>query len=134
VVFKTLSDISREKGDSRSFLPSNDYAIPNNKVGIELEIESPPTLTALVRQGLWTQIGDNSLRTVNGREGKELITSPIFGEDINTALAQLAPVFASNTAVFSGRTSVHVHVEVVDLDKEALVKLLLLYTSLERRE
>ena len=132
MTFKVLADISETKGDPRHFRPSDEFALPYNKVGVEIEVEYPPKTTDLVSKGLWQAKRENSLRTVKGRPPIELITLPLFGEDLLNAFAHLDEAFSEGEAQFSHRTSVHVHIDVVDMDKEDLIKLLLLYTSLER--
>lgn len=134
MTFKKIAEISANNGDARSFVPSDEYPLPSNKIGIEVEVEAPPdNIYDIARGGLWTAKGDNSLRVVNGLEPVELITLPVFGNDITRALDQLGKAFEGwDTDLLSHRTSLHVHLDVVDMDKEDLIKLLLLYTALER--
>jgi len=132
MTFKSIADISETKGDPRHFQPSDEFALPFNKVGVEIEVEHPPNTEELVSKGLWQAVRENSLREVKGRRPIELITLPLFGEDLLNAFTHLDEAFKEGEAQFSARTSVHVHIEVVDMEKEDLIKLLLLYTSLER--
>lgn len=132
MTFRTIGELSGNITDTRTFRPSDELPLPSCKIGIEIEMEAPPDTRALVRRGLWQAKEDGSLRTVNGLEGVELITLPVYGEDILMSLSQLEEELGNTTPSFGHRTSVHVHMDVADMNREDLIKLLLLYTSLER--
>ena len=128
VAFKKLAELSKTPAECRVFSPCVGLPLPVNKIGIEIEMENAPGFDVLRRKGLWNVIRDNSLR--NG--GVELVSIPLFGEDIITALEQVEKATAGKGQILNERTSVHIHLDVLDMNREGLTKILLLYTALER--
>jgi len=129
-MFNKLSEISQTPEDTRRFDSDPTLPLPHNKVGIEIEIEkvSPSTLHNIANKGLWKVEMEPSLRGASG----ELISVPVFGKDIERALTHMEAEFKKvSKPEFNARTSLHVHIEVVDLTKEELIRFILLYTALE---
>ena len=95
-------------------------------VGIEIEVEGIENHPKLYNH-LWTPKGDNSLR--NG--GVEYVSPPIRGDEISRMIS----LFYDNlpkSAVFSQRTSIHVHVNCLDLTPEQITRFVLLYLLFEK--
>lgn len=123
-----LFDVSGISPDIRTFQPSNELVLPTAIIGIEIEAEN---VTDPLRKGvkLWEVVNDPSLR--NG--GNEFITKPLFGEDLIAALSEFEGL--CNTIKvkprFTWRTSVHIHMDVRDMDLDTLNRLLVLYIIVE---
>jgi len=131
-MFNTLSEISHTNSDKRTYQPDEGLHLPVNKVGIEIEMEgikSTSALNVVSQSGYWKLESDNSLRGT----GIELISVPMFGKDIEQALDVVEGFFkkAKYLPTFNARTSLHVHVEVVDLSREELIRFILLYCAVE---
>lgn len=131
-MFNTLSDISETKADTRKYTPAPELPLPVNKIGIEIEMEGlkdKGSLFALTSNGYWNIKDDSSLRG----NAAELVSVPIFGEDIRTALEEVQAFFKAKKykPAFNARTSLHVHMEMVDLSKEELIRLIVLYCAVE---
>lgn len=116
--------------------PSEDFAIPDNRVGIEIEWEGvnrPIELTRSVVETLgrhyWDVKTDGSLRN----NGVELyLVEPIFGRDLAKAIESVDVIAQEIKPSISSRCSVHVHVDVRDLDLQELFNFLFLYLVFER--
>lgn len=129
--FTNLAQISQSKPDKRSFVVDESLPLPTNKVGIELELENvtKATFDKICESGYWDFHNENSLRGECG----ELASVPIFGHDIDKALEVITETFKRRKKPhFNQRTSVHIHVDVVDMTKEELIRYFLLYTAFER--
>lgn len=96
-------------------------------IGIEMEIENLPNVLDGIRY--WERIPDGSLRN----NGWEYVSLPIKGAHIEKALYNLKDaLLTQNNPEFSGRTSVHVHLNILDMSYEQLNCLVLLYLAFER--
>lgn len=103
---------------------------PSTLMGIEVEVEN-----IIMREDErfkivpWAVKRDGSLRN----NGMEFISLPIRPEDLKLSLATLYAWFgaAKQNPDFSGRTSIHIHLEVNKLTVEEYQKLLLLYLTFE---
>ena len=131
-MFETLSDISSTKKDTRQYTPDADLPLPVNKVGIEIEMEGikdKNRLYELQNGGYWNLTEDHSLRG----SAMELVSIPMFGKDVGQALSQVEDFFKKNKykPTFNARTSLHVHMEVIDLSREELIRFIVLYCALE---
>lgn len=96
-------------------------------IGIEVEVEN----VGRVRSGVnavWQQINDGSLRN----DGREYITMPVPAAYAPDLLHNLMRVGLRQECSFSPRTSVHVHLNMQDVELEQVGDLLLLYTLFER--
>lgn len=85
--------------------------------GIEIEVEGRNLLQAIA--GKWTDKADGSLR---GESREYILRKPLDLDIAKEALVDLNKALTSNKAVldFSFRTSVHVHVNVLDMNKKTL--------------
>ncbi len=114
----------------RSILTSAAHAVQglatNRHVGIEVEVEG---CDCLEMSDKWAVIGDGSLRN----DGAEMVLRrPLAGAALSRAINDLAETFADNpTLDASERTSVHVHVNVLDLSLEQVQNILLVYIATE---
>ena len=101
--------------------------LPQELIGVELEVEGvrhsqpvPP---------LWREVPDDSLRNY-GRE--YIFSEPLYGTGITDALMDMAIFMDKVQPDISYRCSVHVHLNVSDMDMEQLLTLLTLYLIFER--
>lgn len=129
--------------DTRKWKTSLHIADNDTFVGVEVELENldhfgTTWVSEMRSNGLWNVTKDGSLR--NG--GLEFIMStgegyPLKGGDITRAMFQFKKVWklyteAGNEApICSPRTSVHIHIDVRDLELSQLKKLFLLYAVFE---
>ena len=98
--------------------------LPHTSVGIEVEVEGD----AGNANGLkyWTTVNDGSLQG-----GIEYVSEPVWGTAITGALEELGQQFKLYRPYASFRTSVHVHLNCLDLPVDALIHLLKLYLMYE---
>lgn len=130
-MFNKLCEISSTPEDTRTFNPDPDLPIQCQKIGIEIEMEgvTKDTLRAIAAKGYWEIHQENSLRGHSG----ELASIPVFGLDIQVALDHLKEGFRRvKKPVFNARTSLHIHMDVMDLNKEELIRFIMLYAAFER--
>jgi hypothetical protein len=130
--------------EKRKFLPSLQWKNSNTLIGMEIEIEGIQDTVSVGIEYLynkkgepvenlrvWRNVEDGSLRNY----GREFVSYPVAGEDIEFALDILNNHLESNKETkgyeFTDRTSVHVHMNVLDMTIEELLKLLLVYISVE---
>ena len=120
-----LSKVNNINPDKRTYNP-NDLLILNRRdIGIEIELEgwrgndtSPP---------YWTLVNDGSLRN-----GVELVSSVIRGDDVIKALDEAQKFCVRNGAIFSDRCSVHIHLDVRHLDTQELLRIVSTYIIFEK--
>lgn len=101
---------------------------PAGYVGIEIEVENvgwAPSSQWNTRS-LWTLTSEGSLR-----DGIELVSVPVAGKNIDRALEDADTFLNIYTPHISFRTSVHIHVNVLDLTCEELSRLMKLYLYYE---
>lgn len=99
---------------------------PNEFVGIEIEIENVGYYPDQFRH-IWEMKEDGSLR--NG--GREFISYPIRG----VLLSKCIDLFYKNIPhewSFSPRTSIHIHLNMLDCDVSTIARTVLLYILFER--
>jgi len=95
--------------------------------GIEVEVEGvPDPRVQHTHRGYWNLTMDNSLRN----NGIEFVSVPLRAEQVEFAMIQLNASLP-DTASFSARTSVHVHMNVRDMVIDHIKGLMLLYTAVE---
>ena len=94
-------------------------------VGLEIEVEAVPFLPET--DPIWLTKADNSLR--NG--GIEYVSPPICGDEISRMLSSFYTTL-SPEAVFSTRTSIHVHINCLNLTTDQITRFVLLYLVLEK--
>lgn len=98
-------------------------------VGIEVEVENVPVYLDHL-QPLWLRTEDNSLRD----NGWEYISAPVKGEHIEYSLRRLFRDMKKHNPkyTFSGRTSIHVHMNARTMTCDQAAAMLLLYTVFEK--
>lgn len=112
---------------------SHPCLITDDKVGIEVELEGLTPGFRVMRQEAdprWDVIEDGSLRN----RGMEFVFGvPMYGADVVETVTSLIPLFQrlNVTPVLSERTSVHVHLDVRDLEYSQLLNLVLVYLLCE---
>lgn len=94
-------------------------------IGIEVEMENIPNWVAVPG---WTPKEDNSLRNC----GVEYVSLPIPFCAVKTALNLLFEKLAPKNPEFSKRTSIHIHLNALDLYQEEIYKFILLYCIFEK--
>lgn len=117
------------KIQSKKYIPSDKLVLPTCNVGVEVELENMRGYR--MECPLWDTKTEGSLR----RGGLEYVfTSPLFGEDLITALNSLERELTEwrHTPVIDDNCSLHVHLDARDMDGEQLVKMLLLYIVYEQ--
>jgi len=104
-----------------------DYSRPHHQtsVGIEVEVEGVDATDEDFKR--WTVTNDGSLQG-----GIELVSLPVWGSGISDALMELDNFFKRSPPYLSFRTSVHVHVNMLDLDTRTVIYLLNLYLFYEK--
>lgn len=96
-------------------------------VGIEVEVEGLPN-RGMYANSLWNVIGDGSLKD----NGGEFVSIPLQGIMIDYALKNLQESLKhAETHYFNHRCSIHVHINVGNLDITQLLNLFALYIRLE---
>lgn len=129
--------------DTRKWKSSPRIADNDTFVGVEVELEglgqfSTKWKNLMTETGLWTITNDGSLRDY----GLEFIMctadgQPLKGGDITRAFFRFRKTFRQyieadhSPPVCSDRTSVHIHIDVRDMEIQQLKKMLLLYTVFE---
>jgi len=114
-------------------LKSFKYPFPtsNNVLGMEIEIENCEGVmgNGLDLFGVWSAVTDGSLRNF----GIEFISRAMPPADLIRAVALVLPYIHRSqlAAEFSWRTSIHVHVNVRDMEVEEFMKFLVLYLIFE---
>jgi hypothetical protein len=93
--------------------------------GIEIEVEGTDKQ---VEDPRWKSEHDGSLR---GRSCEYVLSKPLALEDIRPALMSLANELKNEDLIFSFRTSVHVHVNVQQLNQLQLCNMIYTYLLLE---
>ena len=112
-----------------TYLKDNTFILPSTFIGLEIEVEGYDCCTIEVAQDYFNIIEDGSLR--NG--GKELVFQvPLMGKDLYQALDSLQYILNEDRCIYNDRTSVHIHLDIRDLNMEELFKLLFLYIYMEK--
>ena len=138
-----------------SYQESRDFIEPRTIIGVEVELEGMheacgfahngirtnsnhshfsfdgDTRGVLFGAGYWNVKGDGSLRD----GGVEFVTKKLFGKDLGMALDELneylEDIVDTEYAIPSDRCSVHIHLDVTDLNKNEYARLLLDYAIFE---
>lgn len=126
-----LSDICGINPQKRSYMASDKWCLPYCNVGLEVELEGLPVRSRLLVSPYWATVNDGSLRD-GGAEWK--FSEPLFGKDIELALFDMDAHIKKlrNKPTTSSRTSVHVHLDVRDMDTQQLATLLAVYAIFEK--
>lgn len=93
-------------------------------VGIEIEVENLQETGYNFK--LWDTVHDGSI--VNG---VEFVSKPVWGTAIKDALDEMRVLFKEHDPYLSFRTSVHVHVNALDMTPEQLEHFVILYLMYE---
>lgn len=129
---------------SRKWGSSKRLAVNDVFMGLEIELEHLRNFEAhvhakpMIDSGLWTITEDHSLRD-NGREfimQEQGTGQPIMGNDVVRALEAFQESMklldkAKKPPHLSDRTSIHVHLDVRDLEEEHIDRFALLYYTFE---
>ena len=113
-----LADISGIQPTTRLYSPSDRLVSPTTVVGIEIEVEEARRRIEL-NQELWRLVSDGSLRN----DGIELVSRPLFGEDVVVALEQAQMEVERIGAVITSRCGLHVHIDVSGFNTDQLISL-----------
>jgi len=111
----------------------HDSLITDDRVGVEVELEGITQSTrGLTREvdPRWKVVEDGSLRNY----GREFVfKEPMFGTDVVETIDSLQDTFDNNDIepLCSNRCSVHVHLDVRDLEYEQLLSLVVVYLLCE---
>ena len=97
----------------------------NELIGIEVEVENTQWIDRVTAP--WHLKEDGSLRN----DGRELITDPIPASSAPVALYHLLSKVLSQDCSFSMRTSIHVHLNALDMTEAQVRDFVALYTIFE---
>ena len=125
-----LSDITGVRPDVRTYKTSDKLPVSDVLVGIEVELENACTDFLLLSKEpkWWSQVPENSLRD----DGIEIVTPPILGEDIISAIAELEELIEKINPTISERCGLHVHVDFTKDSLQTLFRFLVLYLIFEK--
>jgi hypothetical protein len=138
-----------------SYEESRDFILPRSIIGVEVELENmkeasrfasngiprrninehfhfdSETNGVLFGTGYWNVKSDGSLRN----DGVEFVTKKLFGKDLAVALDELEEYLNDEAEslddIPSDRCSIHIHLDVTDLDKNEYARLLVDYAIFE---
>ena len=96
-------------------------------LGIEIEVENIRENFDDYEEYFWSCKEDNSLRN----HGVEYVSNVLIGEQIVYALLTIAHHIPAS-AIFSQRTSIHIHMNVRDMTPDQVAKFMLSYLVVER--
>lgn len=127
-------DVNRVRLE-RQFKPKFSLLDNTTYLGLEVEVERIARTSGILplrdNYHLWNNVPDGSLRN----DGKEFVTVPLKGVDVIFALQTLQEhLLKDKTCIaheFTDRTSVHVHMNVLDLTGEQYLNLVLTYLLVE---
>lgn len=109
---------------------SSRHIISDTLVGLELELEGIGSGMDTYKSSYWNVVGDGSLN----ESGKEFVFKrPFGGRSIDTALKSINKVMEERgiTPQTGVRTSLHVHIDVRDLDNSQYINMILIYLVFE---
>lgn len=112
--------------NSYNYKPIFPIVDKNSYIGLELEIERSRVLRSI--EPIWRADHDDSLR----HGGIEYISLPIKASLAEKALIYLFEQIALHPESYSGRTSIHVHMNVRTLTQSQLTNLILVYLIFEK--
>lgn len=123
---KDKPDLSKVKDGNR--FPST------CRVGLEVELENTDRHDMKVHEGLmkwWKATNDGSLKVA----GTELVLRrPLSGQELEDSLSELERYFqteAGKRCTAGARTSIHLHLDILDMTRQEFYRLLLLYSIFE---
>ena len=112
-----LSKITRRSIPQYTVMPDYQRPHPQTSVGIEIELEGLRPYNIRFPFKRWKIVEDGSLRG-----GIELVSDPVWGSAIDDALEEISQFFGEYNPIISERTSVHVHVNILDMETEELIR------------
>ena len=151
-----IGSIFQKNKNIFSYQESNDFVEPRTIIGVEVELEGMHEASGFASNGIprrtdvdieeftydsdtngvqfgtgyWNIKSDGSLR----EGGVEFVTKKLFGKDLSMALDELDNYLTANTIPNSNpsdRCSIHIHLDVTDLDKNEYARLLIDYAVFE---
>ena len=115
-----MNKLSRYIGKHQPEIPSMpDYTRPHPHTSIGIEVELEGITDYHVEWKRWNTASDGSLY-----DGVEFVSEPVWGTAITDALQELQGFLNGQKPHISFRTSVHIHMNVLDMTKESLANLL----------
>ena len=132
---KNVGEILAKHREIRSYVGDDSFVLPNDFIGIEIELEGLPHIPELRENSLWSIHTDNSLRSSESLRSAELVLKfPLCGKDLKMALEEFNTIITSlpTPPITSERTSVHIHVDARDMSVDELYKLIVIYCIFER--
>lgn len=137
----TVGSVFGKEHDVRTYKEDFSWVLPSTMIGVEIELERVhPTLINLISETpLWRVVQDGSLRNVDGLDPCEFVfSSPLCGYDLKKALDHFDKVIAGLPKrkivepLCSARTSVHVHLDMRDVQLSKLFEFVVKYTVFEK--
>lgn len=127
---KSIGEMVGKRRDPRSVMGSN-RLVSDTLIGLEIELEDIPRELWLNPFNYWEVKEEGSLRD---RGCEFVFAQPLGGQDIISAIEELHTVFDTFrvSPLASERTSVHVHVDVRDMDEQQLFKFISLFLVFEK--
>jgi hypothetical protein len=121
--------------DGKKYIPPFRLKDHNTFLGIEVEVErvfrERGVLSVNDNFYLWDNIADGSLRN----NGREFVSIPLRGDSVSFAISELHKILSTEKTCigheFTDRTSVHVHMNVRDMEIKDLKNLILTYLVVE---
>ena len=116
----------------------NDLPLPNNLIGVEIEVERTNNRVEVLsdlNRTIWQGVRDGSLRN-NGMEF--IFRKPVFGKDVEIQLKEFEKLVEDQrnkhpgSFQFTHRTSVHIHVDVRNMEPSQVFWFLYVYVIFER--
>jgi hypothetical protein len=112
----------------RSYEEAAVFPLPKSLIGVEVEVENHRNTDSDVFR-FWTAKADGSLR---GLSCEYVLTEPLFGKDLLSAISVLCKSAANHKWAINYRTSIHVHLDVRDIDFPVFKNLCAVYALSER--
>ena len=123
-----LGDVQPYKYTGLSTITSPYVVKSNELIGIEVEIENVGNDLNGNPNKVWQVVDDGSLRNA----GREFVTKPILAASSPVLLDYLFNIYLPKQCCFSPRTSVHVHLNMLDFTTNQVADVILLYALFER--
>ena len=131
---KSVGQVFHQKGNIRTYKEDFYWVLPDTMVGVEIEVEGARDIIT-GKSGLWEKVHDGSLRQVKEADPYELrFLEPLCGYDLSTALNIFERGLRTlkEPPVWSARTSVHVHLNMIEMSLEQLLSFIIYYTVFEK--
>lgn len=122
-----LSKITGHRSPSRTYEGSSSFVLPHCHVGLEYEVEQSRMKHTLEFDEFYKTEGDGSLKGDYAFE--YVFREPLSGADLYSAICMIDQLH--DAYVFTERCSLHVHLDVRDLDSDQLARLVAAYYTVE---